>query len=94
MEISVQKVPNSWKNKILFPAYVCYFPSTEIVFKTFWYRIQHSWDLRRRLRLWTKLYMEKYFTHTNQTQKYFLIALDYKIIYVIHSYGRYFMLIW
>jgi|TergutCu122P1_1016479.scaffolds.fasta_scaffold983992_2 hypothetical protein len=35
MEISVQKVPNAWKNKILFPAHVYYFPATEIVFKTF-----------------------------------------------------------
>lgn len=86
MEISVQKVPTSQKNKILFPAYVCYFPATEIIFKKFLYRIRHSWDLGRRLRLWTKLQMEKYFTHTIQTQKYFLIALDYKIIYVVHSY--------
>jgi len=38
--------------------------------------------------------MDKYFTHTIQIQKYFLIALDYKIVYVNNSYGGYFMLIW
>jgi hypothetical protein len=42
MEISVQKFHNSWKNKILFPADLRYFPAIEIVFKTFFvsYRTQ------------------------------------------------------
>jgi hypothetical protein len=35
MEISLQEVLNSWKNKILFPAYVCYCPATDNVFKNF-----------------------------------------------------------
>jgi hypothetical protein len=35
MEISLQKVPNSWKNKIYFLQYVCYCPAKENVFKTF-----------------------------------------------------------
>ena len=56
MEVSVPKIPNSWKNKILFPAYVCYFPATVIVFNTFFlYRICQGRDLGRRLRLWTRL---------------------------------------
>jgi hypothetical protein len=34
-DVSFTEIPNTPKHKILFPAYVCYFSATVIVFKTF-----------------------------------------------------------